>query len=108
MRACVRKQFFQNVFIVIGVGICVAISFDSKQIKLELCPCCSSKKKRRKKEKKLKSKKKRRRDTEEELEEEHDLPPNIDLTNTLKVLRTTSPTNEICQGTLFWVRFGLV
>ncbi|XP_034827870.1 protein suppressor of white apricot-like isoform X1 [Maniola hyperantus] len=54
----------------------------------------SSKKKKRKKDKKpSKNKKKRRR----EIEIEEDPPPqiNIDLTNTLKELRTISPTKEL-------------
>ncbi|XP_047999708.1 protein suppressor of white apricot-like isoform X2 [Leguminivora glycinivorella] len=56
----------------------------------------SSKKKKRKKDKKAKNKKRKKREVEEE--EIHELPPNIDLTNTLKVLRTTSPTKELCQN----------
>ncbi|XP_063388610.1 protein suppressor of white apricot [Cydia fagiglandana] len=56
----------------------------------------SSKRKKRKKDKKAKSKKKKKREVEEEVV--HELPPNIDLSNTLKVLRTTSPTKELCQN----------
>ncbi|XP_063368734.1 protein suppressor of white apricot [Cydia amplana] len=56
----------------------------------------SSKKKKRRRDKKAKSKKKKKREVEEEVV--HELPPNIDLSNTLKVLRTTSPTKELCQN----------
>ncbi|KAG6458955.1 hypothetical protein O3G_MSEX011136 [Manduca sexta] len=56
-----------------------------------------SRKKKRKKEKKhsTKPKKKRRRENEVEEEEDITLPPNIDLTNTLKELRTASPTKDL-------------
>ncbi|XP_060806531.1 protein suppressor of white apricot isoform X1 [Amyelois transitella] len=50
------------------------------------------KKKRKKKDKKHKTKKRRRRDVEQE-EEDH--PLNIDLTTTLKELRTASPTKQL-------------
>ncbi|XP_075983557.1 suppressor of white-apricot isoform X4 [Anticarsia gemmatalis] len=56
----------------------------------------SSKKKKRKKDRKhsSKNKKKRRRENDAE-EEDPPLPVNIDLTNTLKELRTSSPTKEL-------------
>lgn len=54
-----------------------------------------SKKKKRKKERKHSSKNKRKRRRETEVDEEPPAPINIDLTSTLKELRTSSPTKEL-------------
>lgn len=61
----------------------------------------SSKKKRRKKDRKHSTKNKRKRRQEDEIEEEDaPLPINIDLTNTLRELRTSSPTKELGLHTI--------
>lgn len=55
----------------------------------------SSKKKKRKKDKKHSSKNKKKRKRDNEAEEEEPPVVNIDLTNTLKELRSSSPTKEL-------------